>query len=285
MNNLKRYFGIVFCCFSAFLFLNSCEELNLDNDSRIVAGLKEALKVGTNEAVSVLSQNGGYLTDETVKILLPEEAQVTFGAVKAIASNQAVQAAVTALGVNLSPDLESILITAFNRAAEQAVPDAANVFIGAITSMSIADGKDILFSSNDEAATDYLRINTYSGLQAAFKPVITSSLESVQVDDYTAVTAWDFFATQNNRLAEVISSSSVQTAILGAQLLGGLSSSQVEMINSVQLVNTNLADYVTGKALDGVFVKIGLQEYKIRTDANARTSQLLKDVFGKLDNR
>ena len=90
-----------------------------------------------------------------------------------------------------------------------------------------------------------------------------------------------FRSEQNNALANIVSSS--QTAINLAAMTGVISSSTKNQINSIKAVNTNLADYVTGRALDGVFTKIEDEEYKIRTDISARVTDLLKDVFGQLD--
>ena len=58
-----------------------------------------------------------------------------------------------------------------------------------------------------------------------------------------------------------------------------------DKINSIQHVNTNLGEYVTGKALDGLFAKVADKELEIRTDVSARTSALLQNVFGRLDDR
>ncbi|MDR0872045.1 MAG: DUF4197 domain-containing protein [Prevotellaceae bacterium] len=276
----------------AFLFillaisLTSCEEVvNSLTKDNTVDGLKEALRVGTSVAVQQLGKENGYLGDEAVKIDLPPEAQTTFQAVKTIQpilSNPLVSSALGALNVQgLDANLENVLITALNRAAEDAAPKSVDIFINTINGMTINDGTNILFSTNNQAATDYLADKTTTELQAAFSPVVNASLNEVSVANYTATEAWATFAEKNNQLAAAIKSA--ETGINLAGSLGLLSSDQIQKINSVKSVNTDLGGYVTGKALDGLFKKIAGEEFKIRTDASARVNDLLRKVFGQLD--
>ena len=271
------------------LSLASCEELLnglKNNDGNIVAGLKEALRVGTDTAVFRLSRSGGYLADAAVKILIPEEAQTTFRAVKAIAAVPDVQAVMKVAGMDLTEGFENVLITAFNEAAEHAAPKATDIFVSAIRGMSIDDGKEILFSkNNDTAATSYLRKTTWVALTTAFAPVISTSMNSVRVGDYTATSAWEFFAEQNNKLASIAASDEVKLALIGASLFYGKEVAEINStIKTIQPVSTDIGAYVTGKALNGLFTKVGDQEHKIRTDASARVNKLLQEVFGMLDN-
>jgi len=268
----------------AALSLASCDRLLdslINNEDDIVRGLKEALSVGTDTAVVRLSRSGGYLTDQTVKILIPEEAQTTFGAVRAIAKAPAVavlQSAMKEAGVTLTSDFEGVLVTAFNEAAEKAAPKAAGIFKGAITRMSIADGEAILFSDDTIAATTYLRKTTEADLTAAFAPDISASMDKVGATD-----AWAIFAEQNNKLASIAQRDDVKLALAAASLLGPEAAEVRTAISSIKPVETSIGAYVTGKALNGLFTKVGAQEHKIRTDASARVSQLLQDVFGRLD--
>ena len=85
-------------------------------------------------------------------------------------------------------------------------------------------------------------------------------------------------------MADVISNPAVKTAISIAKLAGAINDSQIATINSVQTISPDLGDYVVGKALDGIFTKVGIEEHKIRTDVAARTTDLLRNVFGQLDN-
>lgn len=280
--------SLILCSIFMFCFF-SCEEVSkLFSETDNAVGLKEALKVGTKNATKILGTEGGYLKDQAVKILLPEQAQATFKAIDVIANNSVVKTAMSALGLNIVDGLENTLVTAFNTAAETAAPAAVDVFVGTITSMTIQDATDILFSSNNKAATDYLHTNSYNGLQTAFSPIVDSTMKTVSVKigstDYDALQAWDFFAEYNNKLTGIIADKSVQAAISTASSLNLLNSTQVATIKSVDSVSNNLGNYVVGKALDGIFLKVADEENKIRTDVNARTTDILKDVFGQLDN-
>lgn len=131
-----------------------------------------------------------------------------------------------------------------NRAAEDAAKDAAPIFINAITSMNIADGVSLL-KGGDNAATEFLKGKTSAELKAKFLPVIQSSLKKVNITKY-----WNPLVTKYNK------------------------------IPLVQKMNPNLEDYVTTKALEGLFKLLSEEELKIRKDPSARISDLLKKVFG-----
>lgn len=133
----------------------------------IVAGLKEALSVGTNKSTTKLSAVDGFFNDAAVKILLPPEAQK-------------VEKTLRGLGMDKLMD-DAIL--SLNRAAEDASQKAAPIFIGAIKKMTITDGLNIL-KGNDTAATHYLKGATSNELTTAFKPVIDSSLKKTDATKY-----------------------------------------------------------------------------------------------------
>lgn len=248
----------------------------------IASGLKAALKVGIETAAKNLGAENGYLADAAVKIGLPKEAITTFGAVQSLASNQAFNSVLNATGVSI-PSSDTI-ITLFNRAAENAAPKSVDTFVNAITSMSIADAKNILFGE-DNAATTYLKDNTYTNLQSAFMPSITNSLNSIQVANITPTQAWSTYATYNNKLVELLDSSAVKTALEIAKLTGVLKEEHIASLSSIDLVNKDLSDYITGKALDGLFLKVSEKENDIRHNASARVSDVLQSVFGMLDKK
>lgn len=137
------------------------------------------------------------------------------------------------------------VVLSLNRAAEKASSKAAPIFIDAIKSMTIKDAMDILLGSNPTAATDYLKRTTSTKLTQAFSPIITSSLSQVGATKY-----WGDVMTQYNRLL------------------------------FVKPVDTNLNNYVTDKALDGLFMMVAKEETKIRKNPIERTTELLKKVFG-----
>jgi hypothetical protein len=140
-------------------------------------------------------------------------------------------------------------ILAMNRAAEDAVKEATPIFVSAIKNMTITDAKGILLG-NENAATVYLQSATTASLYSKFNPVVQQSIGKVGAD-----VIWEKIIKQYNS------------------------------IPFVTKVNSDLTDYITQKALDGVFKMITVEEKNIRTDINARTSNLLKKVFAQQDNK
>jgi len=135
-------------------------------------------------------------------------------------------------------------ILSLNRAAEDAAQGAKPIFEGAVKEMSIQDAIGIIRGPED-AATSYLKKTTGDKLAGQFKPVIKTSLDKVNATKYWT----DLINTYNK-------------------------------IPLVQKVNPDLAAYVTSKAIDGLFVMIAAEEKKIRKDPVARTSEILRKVFG-----
>lgn len=138
-------------------------------------------------------------------------------------------------------------IKVLNRAAEVAVKEATPVFVDAITGMTITDAKKILMGP-DNSATAYLEKSTTKPLYSKFSPVVKSSLDHVGADKVWA--------------------------------------NIIEQYNKIPLtseVNPDLTDYVTDKALEGVFKMIAVEEKNIRTNLSSRTSDLLKKVFALQD--
>ncbi|MGM0408719.1 MAG: DUF4197 domain-containing protein [Bacteroidota bacterium] len=208
----------------------------------ISKGLKEALRVGTDTAVHQLSKVNGYYKDEVIKILLPDEANV-------IIEN-----------VNKIPGGEQMIdkvILSINRAAEDASKDAAPIFKQSITSMSISDALGIL-NGPDTAATHYLRKTIYQQLYNLYQPKIQTSVSKDLLGNISAAEAWNDLTGAWNKFAN----------------------SMVGKIGGYETVNVNLEDYLTRKALDGLFVKIAEEEKQIRKDPVARVSDILKKVFG-----
>jgi hypothetical protein len=199
---------------------------NLSNDE-IISGLKEALRVGTDNSSLRLSKMDGFFKDAAIKILMPEEAKK-------------VERTLRNLGMGSMVDKA---ILSMNRAAEDAASGVGTIFWDAIKKMSITDGLKIL-RGGDFAATDYLKSVTTTELTEKFRPVIEASLVKVDATKY-----WKDVFTNYNRF-------------------------------SATPVNTDLAAYVTEKALSGLFYNIGLEEQKIRKDPAAQVTDILKKVFG-----
>jgi hypothetical protein len=138
------------------------------------------------------------------------------------------------------------LQTKMNRAAEQAAPKALNIFTTAASNMSISDAKSIL-TGPDDAATQYFKKTTSASLTTSFRPIVNNALSSVG-----AVQAFNSVQSKASSLP-----------------MGGSSAS-----------GFNLTDFTVGKALDGLFYYMAVQEKEIRTNPAARTTALLKQVFG-----
>lgn len=135
-------------------------------------------------------------------------------------------------------------ILSLNRAAEDAAKESKPVFVAAIKSMTINDAMGIL-KGEDDAATSYLRKTTSVELHDKFNPVIKASLDKVDATKYYS----DLIKAYNK-------------------------------IPLVDKVNPNLDEYATEKAMQGLFIMIAKEEKNIRQDPAARTSALLKKVFG-----
>lgn len=131
-----------------------------------------------------------------------------------------------------------------NRAAEKAANEAKTIFIAAIKGMTVKDAINIVRGQNN-AATVYLQNTTSPELKSKFQPVIKSSLDNVNATKY-----W-------------------------SDLIGAYNK-----IPLVKKMNPNLTEYVTDRAINGLFIMIAKEELKIRKDPMARTSELLKKVFG-----
>jgi hypothetical protein len=135
------------------------------------------------------------------------------------------------------------------------------IVLDAITTMTIQDANAILFSGNNNyAATDYLYAKTYDRLSDACISVIEQALNRKIVNNVSAQGVWEKLMTQYNNV--------VNNPLITLPL---------------DPIDPDLSSYTTHKALDGVFLKVGDEEQRIRTDVNARTTELLRRVFGQLD--
>src|SRR5690606_37951651 len=139
------------------------------------------------------------------------------------------------------------VITSLNRAAEDAAREAKPIFISAIKQMTITDATNILLG-NQDAATQYFKRVTTAQLMEKFSPVITNSLSKVRATKYRGDVA-----------------------------------NRYNKIPLVKPINADLSEYVTQKALDGLFLEIAQEELKIRGNLGARSTPLLQKVFGYAD--
>ena len=266
-----------------FVSFSSCELLEGDGDSGpdIVAGLKEALNVGARFASDELSATDGYFGNALYKILLPEEVQTNIDAFKALEINvlvgtitgeQLYSTGSEALGIKSLQSIEDELILGINRAAESAATEAFPIFADAITGITFSDANNILFGGVDNAATTFLRDNTFQALFSTYEPQIQSAIDVVQVNDISVDQLYNNFITDYNDIL----STSIPTGILTSSTLGELANLQVMEV-------TDLSEFATQRGLDGLFLRVEQEEGNIRNNAGARISQILRDVFGQLD--
>lgn len=139
--------------------------------------------------------------------------------------------------------------TSLNRAAEQAAQSAAPVFLSAIKNMTVADGMSILKGA-DTSATHYLKQSTSAQLYSQYKPIVKDAIAKVKVTQY-----WDPLVKKYNK------------------------------IPGVKKQNPDLEDYVTKRAMAGLFLLVSDEEARIRKDPAARVNDILKKVFGYADTQ
>jgi hypothetical protein len=132
------------------------------DEKTTASGLKEALSIGTEKAVSSVSRTDGYFGNQAIKILMPEKIQKVADVLKK---------------VGYQKEVDSFVLS-MNRAAEKAAPKALSFFVDAIKEMTFEDARKILAGGNT-AATDFFRQKTHDKLYDAFKPVISSSMNEV----------------------------------------------------------------------------------------------------------
>jgi hypothetical protein len=163
-------------------------------------------------------------------------------AIKILMPEEALKAEQKLRSLGMGKQVDNAILT-MNRAAEDAAKNATPIFVNAIKSMSIQDAAGIL-KGGDFAATNFLKNKTTIELLNAFRPVIEASLEKVD-----ATRHWNTVFTNYNRF-------------------------------STDKVDPDLTAYVAEKALAGIFYQVGLEEQQIRKDPLARSSDILKKVFG-----
>jgi len=249
---------------SVSLITASCEGLfDSDDDnglttSEVIEGLKTALEIGTDTASTVLGKINGYYGNELLRIPLPPEADIIVDNITYIPG-----------GTGLIEDV----IIGINRAAEDAASEAAPIFKNAITQMTVEDAWDILNGSNpavalkstsdfdSTAATEYFKVKTCTGLTDLYSPKINTALQKDLLGvDYSPYDAWDDLTGAYNTFANS----------LAGQIAG------------LNPVTTDIGEYCTEKALNGLYVKVGDEEKKIRRDPFQWAEDILQKVFGSV---
>ena len=150
--------------------------------------------------------------------------------------------------IGLGDQVDKFIVT-MNRGAEDAAAEAKPIFINAITSMTLNDAKNIVLGA-DNSATQYFQNKTTTALASAFSPKIKTAL-----DKFSATKYWTNITSSYNQ------------------------------IPGVKPVDTDLVRFVTGKALDGLFLRVADEEKDIRNKVGSRISPGLKKVFGWADEQ
>jgi hypothetical protein len=200
------------------------------SESEAGSGIRAALERGAIAAVQLLGRTDGFLGNPKVRIPLPGFLNDAARFLRATGQQRRVDE----------------LVTAMNRAAESAVPEAKSLLVGAVRSMSVEDARLIL-TGGDDAATQFFAGKTREPLSLKFLPIVTRATERVSL------------AAKYNAVAGKAAS------------LGLLKADEA-----------NIERYVTGKALDGLYLIIAEQERQIRRDPVGTGSAILKKVFGSL---
>ncbi|MCG3176478.1 MAG: hypothetical protein MOGMAGMI_01433 [Candidatus Omnitrophica bacterium] len=196
--------------------------------TRVGQGLKEALRVGVDRAVQLAGKKDGYLGNSAIKIAMPEKLRLAEGLMRK---------------VGLGGQVDQLVLS-MNRSAEAAAPHARDIFIDAITDMSIEDAEGLL-KGGDTAATDYFRRKSSARLAEVYRPVVARTMSQYGVTaQYQALMA------------------KYQALPLARRL----------PLPSIE-------DYTVNKALDGLYTVLGQEERRIRVDPGARATALLKEVF------
>ncbi|MCC7524982.1 MAG: DUF4197 domain-containing protein [Chitinophagaceae bacterium] len=199
-------------------------------------------KLSTDDVASGLKEALSVGAEKAGKNLSSLNGYFSNAAIKILMPDEAkkVEQKLRAIGLGKQVD-EAIL--SMNRAAEDAAKSATPIFVNAIKEMSIQDAMGIL-KGGDHSATDYLKKTTTAALTSSFRPVIEQSLEKVDATKY-----WNTVFSAYNKFA-------------------------------IDKVNPDLSAFVTEKALYGIFFQVAQEEQQIRKNPAARTSELLKKVFG-----
>jgi len=191
------------------------------------AGVRAALERGAVAAVGLLGRTDGFLGNPKVRIPLPGALDDAAGLLRAAGQGKRVDE----------------LVTAMNRAAEAAVPEARTLLVSAAKSISVEDALDIV-RGGETSVTDFFARKTRQPLGVKFLPIVTKATEKV-------------------KLAERYN------AVAGKAMGFGL----------VRKEDANVQQYVTAKALDGLYFMIAEEEKKIRADPVGTGSAILRKVF------
>ncbi len=212
------------------LWRQAAAQLGALTDGDATAGLKGALEAGAASAVKLLGRQDGFWGNDRLRIPLPDWLRRSETMLRL---------------AGFGKDLDALKL-GVNRAAEQAVPQAQELLINAVKSMTVTDAKAIL-TGGDDSVTKFFAGKTRAPLAERFLPVVRQTTEKIGL------------AQQYNSLVD-------QAGALG---LGGSGVVRIE-------------NHVTDKALDGLYFMIGEEERRIRSNPLGASSAIVRKVFGAL---
>lgn len=205
-------------------------------------GITESKGSEKEEMIAGLKQALSIGVEKGTSLLSKEDGFFKNDVLKILLPPEAEKVEKTLRNIGLGNQVDDAILS-MNRGAEDACKEAAAIFIESIKSMNIENAITIVRGS-DSAATQYLRQTTTTALANKFRPVIENSLNKVNATKHWA------------------------TIINGYNKV------------SLKKINPDLTAYVTERALNGIFYQMAEEEKKIRRDPLARTTDLLKKVFG-----
>ena len=255
----------LFSCDTLFdiLGLNGSGDALFTNTEAVEA-MKSALNIGAENSSTALQKKDAYYKS-ALKIPLPSEVDSAITTLKKIPG-------IGDLAGNLSTDLVEKVVLSINRSAEEAAKEVVPIFSTAITDMTVQDGIGIV-TGEDDAATVYLKDKTYSQLMDLYQPKMDKVLGQDLIGDVSANDAWKTLTSKYNNVIDTINGDYLLSVAVKAS-----------GYTLPERINTDLSEYVTGKALDGVFVKVGEEEGKIRDNPWGYASNIIEKVFGAVKN-
>jgi len=224
----RRQFTTALCSTGLWGLSSEGSAASALSEGDAASGIRAALERGAIAAVGLLGRTDGFLGNPKVRIPLPGFLNDAAKLLKSTGQGKRVDE----------------LVTAMNRAAEAAVPQAKTLLVDAAKSISVEDALRIV-RGGDTSVTDYFSRRTREPLGVKFLPIVTQATERVA-------------------LAEKYNAVAGKAAGLGL----------------LKSKDANLQQYVTGKTLDGLYLMIGEEEKKIRRDPVGTGSAILRKVFG-----
>ena len=236
----------------------------LFTNAEAVDAMKSALNIGAENSSTALSQEDAYYKS-ALKIPLPDEVDNAITTLKKIPG-------IGDLAGNLSTDLVEKVVLSINRSAEAAAKEVVPIFSKAITGMTVQDGITIVTGERN-AATVYLKDKTYNQLMGVYQDEMDEVLKQDLIGDVSAKDAWENLTSKYNSVIDTINNTYLLSAAVKAS-----------GYTLPEGINTNLSEYVTGKALDGVFLTVEGEEGKIRDNPWGYASNIIEKVFGAVKN-